>query len=304
MTDKSWIKPALLVPSPPKCASQTLAELLRSACHTTILKPKSGLGAGHLLLNIPPLTRVDKLRQQLGLELPIPNHAIIYGHYPASHHNLKRLARRHRPTAAVIPIRPIGALLCSVIHHIHRFDYGPLDPRCPELVEGCPQVSSMDVSDLFHLLSTLYIPKIHLIIRSWIEAGSQLNLPVILVPFESTTRRQEELSDWFGANLPGNQPDSQQHEQSADVEVIKVNLSQTKPVPLSAIDPTHTSNALSLLDYFFPCDPKIQPLIDYLRSDLHPKQRNKPDRPLLWRWEQQRLTPEPGPTTDAASPRR
>ena len=72
MTDNYWIKPALLVPSPPKCASQTLAELLRSTRNTTILKPKSGLGAGHLLLNIPPLTRVDKLRQRLGLELPIP----------------------------------------------------------------------------------------------------------------------------------------------------------------------------------------------------------------------------------------
>ena len=304
MTDNYWIKPALLVPSPPKCASQTLAELLRSTCNTTILKPKSGLGAGHLLLNIPPLTRVDKLRQRLGLELPIPNHAIIYGHFPASHHNLKRLARRHRPTAAVIPIRPTGALLCSLIHHIHRSGYGPLDPRCPDLVEGCPQVSGMDLTDLFHLLSALYIPKIHLIIRSWIEAGSKLNLPVLLVPFESTTRLQQELRDWFGAHLPCNQAEGLRHDQRADTEVVQVNLSQTKRVLLSAIDPSHTGNALTLLDRFFPTSPEIQPLIDYLRSDLQPDQRDQSDRPLLWRWEQQRLTPEPSPTTDAASTRR
>ena len=303
MTDNYWIKPALLVPSPPKCASQTLAELLRSTCNTTILKPKSGLGAGHLLLNIPPLTRVDKLRQRLGLELPIPNHAIIYGHFPASHHNLKRLARRHRPGRSNSDPTDRGpALLPHSPHPPLRLR--PLDPRCPDLVEGCPQVSGMDVSDLFHLLSALYIPKIHLIIRSWIEAGSKLNLPVLLVPFESTTRLQQELRDWFGAHLPCNQTEGLRHDQRADTEVVQVNLSQTKRVLLSAIDPSHTGNALTLLDRFFPTSPEIQPLIDYLRSDLQPDQRDKSDRPLLWRWEQQRLTPEPSPTTDAASTRR
>lgn len=161
----------------------------------------------------------------------------------------------------------------------------------------------MDVTNLFHLLSALYIPKIHLIIRSWIETGSKLNLPVLLVPFESTTRRQQKLRDWFGAHLPANQTEGLWHDQRADTEV-QVNLSQTKRVRLSAIDLSHTGNALSLLDRFFPTSPEIQPLIDYLRSDLQPDQRDQSNRPLLWRWEQQRLTPEPGPTTDASSPRR
>ncbi len=301
MSDNSWIKPALLVPSPPKCASQTLAELIRSTCNSTILKPKSGRGAGHLLLNIPPLTRVDKLRQRLGLEPPTPNHAVIYGHFPATHHNLKRLARRHRPTAAVIPIRSTGALLCSLIHHIHRFGYGPLDPRCLDLVEGCPQASAMDVSELFQLLSTLYIPQIHLIIRSWIEAGSKLNIPVILVPFESTTRRQVELSNWFGKHLPGNQTDGMKRHQQAHTEAIQVNLSPTKHVRLSAIDPARTANASTLLNRFFPASPEIQPLIDYISSDLQTNRHNHLSLPLFWHWEQRQLTPHSDPAKDSSS---
>ena len=149
-------------------------------------------------------------------------------------------------------------------------------------MEGCPQVSAIDLSELFQLLSTLYIPEIHLIIRSWIEAGSKLNIPVILVPFESTTRRQVKLSDWFGKHLPGNQTDDLKRYQQAHTEAIEVNLSQTKHVRLSAIAPAHTANARTLLNRFFPDRPEIQPLIDYISSDLQTNRHSKVSLPLFW----------------------
>ena len=115
------------------------------------------------------------------------NRPLIYGHYPASHHNLKQLKRRYSTAAVVIPVRPLGALLCSLIHHTRRKSYGPLDLRCPGMIDGIPDLHERSESDLFYLLGILYLPQIYLLIRSWVETTKAKNIQLIFAPFKSIT---------------------------------------------------------------------------------------------------------------------
>ena len=82
-----------------------------------------------------------------------------------------------------MPIRPIGALICSLIHHTRRKNYGPLDQRCPELIDGIPDLHQRTESNLFNLLGAIYVPQIRLLIRSWLEIATRNNIPLIYAPF-------------------------------------------------------------------------------------------------------------------------
>lgn len=119
MPSRTGPQPALLVPAPPKCASQTLAALLSHHLDAPGVRHKTNKGFGHLLLDVPLLTQRERWMRAIGLHQP-HKRPLIYGHYPASHHNLKQLQRRYSTAAVVMLVRAIGAVLCSLIHHTRR----------------------------------------------------------------------------------------------------------------------------------------------------------------------------------------
>ena len=81
---------ALLVPAPPKCASQTLATLLSDHLDAPVVRHKTTKGFGHLLLDVPALGRRERWLRRIRFHQP-HKRLLVYGHYPASHHNLKQL---------------------------------------------------------------------------------------------------------------------------------------------------------------------------------------------------------------------
>ena len=106
---------ALLVPAPPKCASQTLAALLSNHLNAPVVRHKTTKGFGHLLLNVPELGRRERWMRRIRFHQP-HKRLLVYGHYPAPYHNLKQL-KRLSTASVVMPMRTLGALLCSLIHH-------------------------------------------------------------------------------------------------------------------------------------------------------------------------------------------
>ena len=269
---------ALLVPAPPKCASQTLAALLSNHLDAPVVRHKTTKGFGHLLLNVPELGRRERWMRRIRFHQP-HKRLLVYGHYPASHHNLKQLKRRYSTAAVVMPVRPLGALLCSLIHHTRRKSYGPLDLRCPGLTDGIPNLHQRSESDLFHLLGILYLPQIHLLIRSWIEATKTNNIPLFFVPFEGITRAQSELLAKINSLLPEDYQSALQPDRKNNA--VKINMSTTRKIKVNDIGSIQRESVDAIATKLLGCDDSLGDLLPYLLSDLHSPD-NKCVAPLTW----------------------
>ena len=269
---------ALLVPAPPKCASQTLAALLSDHFDAPVVRHKTTKGFGHLLLDVPELGRRERWMRRIRFQQP-HKRLLVYGHYPASLHNLKQLKRRYSTAAVVMPVRPLGALLCSLIHHTRRKSYGPLDLRCPGLTDGIPNLHQRSESDLFHLLGILYLPQIHLLIRSWIEATKTNNIPLFFVPFENITEAQSELLAKINSLLP------KDYKSAADPKgnnnAVKVNMSTTRKIKIGDIGFNQRESVKAIATKLLGCDDNLGALLPYLLSDLHSPTRDC-IAPLTW----------------------
>ena len=269
---------ALLVPAPPKCASQTLAALLSDHLDAPVVRHKTTKGYGHLLLDVPELGRRERWMRRIRFHEP-HKRLLVYGHYPASHHNLKQLKQRYSPAAVLMPVRPLGALLCSLIHHTRRKSYGPLDLRCPGLTDGIPDLHQRSESDLFHLLGILYLPQIHLLIRSWIEATKTNNIPLFFVPFEGITRAQSELLAKINSLLPEDYQSALQPDRKNNA--VKINMSTTRKIKVNDIGSIQRESVDAIATKLLGCDDSLGDLLPYLLSDLHSPD-NKCVAPLIW----------------------
>ena len=269
---------ALLVPAPPKCASQTLAALLSNHLAAPVVRHKTTKGFGHLLLNVQELGRRERWLRKIRFHQP-HKRLLVYGHYPASHHNLKQLKRRYSTAAVVMPVRPLGALLCSLIHHTRRKSYGPLDLRCPGLTDGIPNLHQRSESDLFHLLGILYLPQIHLLIRSWIEATKTNNTPLFFVPFEGITRAQSDLLAKINPLLPEDYQSPLQPDRTNNA--VKVNMSTTRKIKIEDIDFNQRESVEAIATKLFGCDDNLGDLLPYLLSDLQAPAKDY-IAPLTW----------------------
>ena len=269
---------ALLIPAPPKCASQTLAALLSDHLDAPVVRHKTTKGFGHLLLDIPELGHRERWMRAIGIHTP-QKRILIYGHYPASHHNLKQLKRRYSMAAVVMPVRPLGALLCSLIHHTRRKNYGPLDLRCPGLTDGIPNLHQRSESDLFHLLAILYLPQIHLLIRSWIETTEMNKIPLVFAPFESITTAQSDFLARVNQLLPGDYKSANQPKDNAND--VKVNMSTTRKINITDIESDQRASVEAIATKLFGCDDKLGPLLPYLLADLCSQELGSA-APLAW----------------------
>jgi len=274
---------ALLVPAPPKCASQTLAALLSAHLDAPIVRHKTTKGFGHFFLDIPEIGRRERWMRRIRFRQP-PKPLLVYGHYPASHDNLKQLKRRYSAAAVVMPVRPLGALLCSLIHHTRRKSYGPLDLRCPGLTDGIPDLHQRSESDLFHLLGILYLPLIHLLMRSWIEATKANNFPLFFVPFESVTGAQSDVLKAMNQRLPQDFRSAVQPIDNASP--VMVNMSGSRKVRMSDIGLHERTSVLAIATKLLGCDDNLGPLLPYLLSDLCSPEKDRAT-PLLWDFSKQ-----------------
>ena len=268
----------LLIPAPPKCASQTLAALLSNHLDAPIVRHKSTKGFGHLLLNVPEIGHRERWIRAIGFRQP-NKRLLVYGHYPASHHNLKQLKRRYSTAAVVMPVRPLGALLCSLIHHTRRKSYGPLDLRCPGLTDGIPDLHQRSESDLFHLLGILYLPQIHLLIRSWMETTKTNKTPLIFAPFGSITGAQCDFLATVNQLLPGDYKSTTQPKDNNNA--VKVNMSTSRKINITDIEPEQRASVEAIATKLFGCDDKLGPLLPYLLSDLCSPEHGSA-APLAW----------------------
>lgn len=274
---------ALLLPTPPKCASRTLVALLKNHLEASVVRHKTASGYGHLLLNVPQIKLHERLMRKIGLQQQ-PKRPLVYGHYPASEHNITQLMRRYKAAAVVIPVRPLGSLICSLIHHTRCNKYGPLDLRSPGLIDGISDLHRRPESDLFYLLGILYIPQIYLLISSWIEAAKESNIPLIFAPFESITEAQSDLLTAIKRLLPDDykSPEPQQR----DIGNVKVNMSTTRKIKICDIEPSQRESICSIATKLLYCDDNLGPLTSYLLSDLQASEQAK-KTPLLWNFSQQ-----------------
>ena len=269
---------ALLVPAPPKCASQTLAALLSNHLDAPVVRHKTTKGFGHLLLNVPELGRRERWMRKIRFHQP-HKRLLVYGHYPASHHNLKQLKRRYSTAAVVMPVRPLGALLCSLIHHTRHKSYGPLDLRCPGLTDGIPNLHQRSESDLFHLLGILYLPQIHLLIRSWIEATKTNNTPLFFMPFEGITGAQSDLLAKINPLFPEDYQSPLKSDRTNNA--VKVNMSTTRKIKIEDIDFNQRESVEAIATKLFGCDDNLGALLPYLLSDLQAPAKDY-IAPLTW----------------------
>ena len=268
----------ILVPAPPKCASRTFATLLSRHIDAPEKRHKSGLGFGHFLLNVPELGRRERWMQRI-LPQRQQERLLIYGHYPASQHNLNQLERRYSPAAVVMPVRPLGSLLCSLIQHTRHHHYGPLDLRCPGLRDGIPGFDQRSESDLFYLLAIFYLPKIHLIIQSWFQTTKKKNIPLFYVPFESITKSQTDLLIKLNKRLPKDFRSTKQLHQNA--KPVKVNISTMRKIMVSDIESSQREAVETMASQLFGGNNKLRELLPYLLSDLRaPGQQ--PSTPIIW----------------------
>ena len=275
---------ALLVPAPPKCASQTLAALLSYHLEAPVVRHKTTKGFGHLLLDVPELGRRERWMRRIRFHQP-HKRLLVYGHYPASQHNLKQLKRHYSPAAVVMPVRPLGALLCSLIHHTRRKSYGPLDLRCPGLTDGIPNLHQRSESDLFHLLGILYLPQIHLLVRSWIEATRTNKIPLFFVPFEGITGAQSELLAKINSLLPEDYQSPLQPDRTNNA--VKVNMSTTRKIKIGDIGFNQRESVEAIATKLFGCDDNLGALLPYLLSDLHSPAKDCV-APLAWNFNSHR----------------
>ena len=130
-----WTAPAVLIPAPPKTASQTLTALVEALMPPDLDRPAMD-GGVHQSLKIDAVRRLERWRFHSGLKRS-PQAALVYGHYLPTRLNLKRIARRYQPAVCCIPIRPLGQLVCSLIAHCDRGS-GPIDPKLINRIEAYP----------------------------------------------------------------------------------------------------------------------------------------------------------------------
>ena len=148
-----WTAPAVLIPAPPKTASQTLTALVEALMPPGLDRPAMD-GGVHQSLKIDAVRRVERWRFHSGLKRP-PQAALVYGHYLPTRLNLKRIARRYQPAVCCIPIRPLGQLVCSLIAHCDRGS-GPIDPKLINRIEGLSHFQALNPSERFELLAVRY----------------------------------------------------------------------------------------------------------------------------------------------------
>ena len=72
-----WTAPAVLIPAPPKTASQTLTALVEALMPPGLDRPAMD-GAVHQSLKIDAVRRVERWRFDSGLKRP-PQAALVYG---------------------------------------------------------------------------------------------------------------------------------------------------------------------------------------------------------------------------------
>ena len=279
---KDYLSNAILVPSPPKSASQTLAELVSASSGFPIIKPKSHRGLGHLVIQIPPISKLEKIRRIASPRAGRPS-SIIYGHFPASRHNLKQLYQRYSIHSCVMPVRPIGATLCSLINYT-RVHKGPLDPEILELTEGFAGFHRLDISEAFFLFALRYLAPMHTIIEGWARTCIAKDIRLITLPFKSIIDRQPETNRLL-STMAGLDPERIQA--GYPQKPIKVNLSQGARVGLSDIDESIREEVLRMATAMFRSDTNLEPLrsiFSYLVSDLSRDSdlNQSPDVPLAW----------------------
>ena len=274
-----WNAPAVLLPAPPKTASQTLTALILGLMPSGIDRPAME-GGHHQGLRIQPVGRLERWRFRSGLQQR-PTAALIYGHYLATPLNLKRMARRYSPAVCCIPVRPLGELICSLISHCER-GHGPVDPKLLNWTEGLAHFSDLSLSDRFELLSSRYLPLIQSLIDGWIYTASALGIPCMVVPFSSVTRRQQQLAQEIAPTLartlsiPVPCP--------AQSERVSRNRTTIPRVQLNDINPDALHRVERLANLLFCSDVSPQQnLHRYLLHDLRP-QSEAPVTPLLWRF--------------------
>jgi hypothetical protein len=270
-----WTAPAVLIPAPPKTASQTLTALVGALMPPDLDRPAMD-GGVHQSLKIDAVRRLERWRFHSGLKRP-PKAALVYGHYLPTRLNLKRIARRYQPAVCCIPIRPLGQLVCSLIAHCDRGS-GPIDPKLINRIEGLSHFQDLNPSERFELLAVRYLPLIQNLIDGWIDRCAALNIPCLVIPFTSITNRQTELQNALISLLPV----SPKQQPKATTASIRRNPTTTTRTNLNNIDPAVRQRIRRLAELLFQDDrPSIQVLHHYLKQDLSDNSTPM-DLPLLW----------------------
>ena len=270
-----WKAPAVLIPAPPKTASQTLTALVEDLMPSDLDRPAMD-GGVHQSLKIDAVRRVERWRFYSGLKRP-PQAALAYGHYLPTRLNLKRIARRYQAAVCCIPIRPLGQLVCSLIAHCDRGS-GPIDPKLINRIEGLSHFQDLNPSERFELLAVRYLPLIQNLIDGWIDRCADRNIPCVVIPFTSITTRQAELQNALISVLPL----SQEQQPKATTASIQRNPTTTTRTNLCDIDPTVRQRIRSLAELLFQDErPSIQVLHTYLKQDLS-DDSTPMELPLLW----------------------
>ena len=274
-----WNAPAVLLPAPPKTASQTLTALILGLMPSGIDRPAME-GGHHQGLRIEPVGRLERWRFRSGLQQR-PTAALIYGHYLATPLNLKRMARRYSPAVCCIPVRPLGELICSLISHCER-GHGPVDPKLLSWTEGVAHFSDLSLSDRFELLASRYLPLIQSLIDGWIHTASALGSPCLVVPFTSVTGRQQQLAQEIAPtiastlSMPVPLPPQSERVSRNRTTIPRVQLNDINP------DALHRVEQLASLLFRRDASP-LQELHRYLLQDLR-SQSEALETPLLWRF--------------------
>ena len=261
-----WNAPAVLLPAPPKTASQTLTALVAGLLPSRIDRPAME-GGHHQGLRIKPVGRLEQWRFRSGLQQR-PTAALIYGHYLATPLNLKRIARRYIPTVCCIPVRPLAELICSLISHCER-GHGPVDPKLLNWTEGLAHYSNLTLSDRFELLSTRYLPLIQTLIDGWIHTASAVGIPYLVVPFSSVTQQQlplaQEIAPTLARSLSIPVPCPSHSER------VSRNRTTIPRVQLNDINPDVIHRVERLANVLFCSNaPPLEDLHHYLLQDLRP----------------------------------
>tara|TARA_B000000565_G_scaffold172964_1_gene130938 strand:- start:749 stop:1162 length:414 start_codon:yes stop_codon:yes gene_type:complete len=132
---------------------------------------------------------------------------------------------------------------------------------------------------LFHLLGILYLPQIHLLIRSWIEATKTNKFPLFFVPFESITGAQSDLLAKINSMLPVDYQSAV--DPNGKNNAVKVNMSTTRKIKIGDIGFNQRESIEAIATKLFGCDDSLGALLPYLLSDLHSPERDCVT-PLAW----------------------
>jgi hypothetical protein len=233
------------------------------------------------VIRVPPIGRLEKIKMIASLGASRSTD-IIYGHFPASRYNIKQLRQRYQIRACVIPLRPIGATLCSLINYT-RAHKGPLDPKILGLTEAFGSFHKLSDSEAFFLLALRYLGPIQTIIEGWIYTCASEGIQIAAYPFESTTTRQQELVESL-RTMAVTAPETDR--EGPPPKEIRENLSKGTKAHLNEIDGATLKAVLQMATAIFSSNTDLQSLHtirDYLLSDLSQNSpRQSHDAPLAW----------------------